>query len=130
MRNTNRQTTTRTLADLYRALDRQNAVTITYRKEDGTETVRTIEPYSVRTTTNGSIIVRAMDRETGEARSFRADRIEAYTLHRSAFQIDRPAGDETTANPAPAHSVAALIAYELERDTIAAAYRTRVALAA
>lgn len=131
MRHTANQTQHRTLTDLYRALDHQNAITITYRKEDGTETVRTVEPYDIRTTASGAIVIRAMDRETREARSFRLDRIDAYTLHRSAFTVERPAEDtDTTVHPAPTHSVTALIAYELERDAITAAYRTRIALAA
>jgi predicted DNA-binding transcriptional regulator YafY len=128
---TTNQTTRRTLTDLYRALDRQRAVTITYRKDDGTETVRTIEPYDIRTTTSGAIVIRAMDRETREARSFRLDRIQAYTCHRSAYVVQRPTEDtDTTIHPAPAHSVTALIAYEIERDAITAAYRTRIDLAA
>ncbi|MGY0065131.1 WYL domain-containing protein (plasmid) [Streptomyces sp. LZ34] len=131
MRITSNQTQHRTLTDLYRALDRKTVVTITYRKEDGSETVRTVEPFDIRTTANGAIVIRAMDRETREARSFRVDRIEAYTCHRSGFVVEHPTEDaNTTVHPAPAHSVTALIAYELERDAITAAYRASVAIAA
>lgn len=126
MKHTHRQTTRHTLTDLYRALDRQHAVTITYLRQDGTETIRTVEPFDVRTTKAGRILIRAMDRATGEARSFYVDAIRAYTLHRSAFVIDRPA-DTTPTRPAPAHSAGALIAYELNRDTITAALRARAA---
>lgn len=126
-----KQSLHRTLTDLYKVLEKRRALTVTYTDDKGETTIRTVEPYSIRTTANGSIIIRAMDRRSGEARSFRVSRIEAYTLHRSAFQIQRPADDENARRPAPAHSAAALIAYELERDSIAAAYRSnKVGLAA
>lgn len=115
MKLVSRQTTTRTLADLYRALDRQQAVTITYRKDDGSESLRTLEPYDIRTTKAGGIIIRAMDRESGEARSFRLDRIEAYTLHRSAFQIERPTDTTEQEHPELA-TTADVIAFEIARD--------------
>jgi predicted DNA-binding transcriptional regulator YafY len=139
MKHTNRQTTTATLTDLYRALDRRQPVTITYLKEETREvfavnskgiatrrtirtgrlieTVRTIEIYDLTTTKAGEIIIRAMDRESGEARSFRADRIHAYTIHRTAYTVERPA-DDTTVAPAPViiRSTAQLIALELGRD--------------
>ncbi|MEU9792911.1 WYL domain-containing protein [Streptomyces sparsogenes] len=91
MRIANRQTTTRTLTDLSRALDRKHPVTITYTKADGTETIRTIEIYDIRTTSKGDVILKAMDRQTGESRTFRVDRIQAYTIHRTAYVIERPA---------------------------------------
>lgn len=128
MKHTNQQTSRATLTDLYRSLDRQHATTITYTKPDGTKSVRTIEIYDIRTTKAGRIIVRAMDRETREARSFYLDQIRSYTLHRSAFVIARPAVQVPT-RPAPAHSIAALVAFELNRDTITAALRAH-ALAA
>ncbi|MFD8866042.1 WYL domain-containing protein [Streptomyces sp. NPDC059590] len=90
MRLTNRQTTTRTLTDLNRAWDRHHPVTITYTKADGTETIRTIEIYDIRTTSKGDVIVKAMDRQSGESRTFRVDRIHAYTIHRTAYVIERP----------------------------------------
>jgi predicted DNA-binding transcriptional regulator YafY len=129
MKNTAGQTTTKTLADLYRALDRHHAVTITYRDSKGAITVRTIEPFQVSTTSNGRIRVRAMCRLRRDARAFFIDEIESYTLHRIGFALERPASS-TTSPPAPVHSENALIAYELERDTIATACRSRVGLAA
>lgn len=95
MKITARQTTTRTLTDLNRAWDRRHPVTITYTKADGTETIRTIEIYDIRTTKAGDLTIKAMDRQSGESRTFRVDRIRAYTIHRTAYVIERPV-------PAPA----------------------------
>ncbi|WP_413102246.1 WYL domain-containing protein [Streptomyces sp. Inha503] len=89
MRITNRQTTTRTLTDLHRAWDRHHPATITYTKADGTETIRTIEIYDIRTTSKGDVIIKAMDRTSGESRTFRVDRIQAYTIHRTAYTVER-----------------------------------------
>lgn len=90
MRITSRQTTRKTLADLYRSIDRATVVTITYRDADGTETIRSIEPYEIRTTKAGRIQARAMCRLRGDARSFYVDQVVAYTCHRMAFVLDRP----------------------------------------
>ncbi|MFD1274876.1 hypothetical protein ACFQ51_34890 [Streptomyces kaempferi] len=38
-----------------------------------------------------------MDRETGEMRSFRTDRIQTYTIHRTAYTVTRPATDDKPA---------------------------------
>ncbi|MDN3244148.1 WYL domain-containing protein [Streptomyces sp. ZSW22] len=103
MRHTNRETSTQTLTRLIKALDAKHPVTITYLKEEKdqagrktgrlVETVRTIELYDVVVSAAGDILLKAMDRETGEARTFRLDRIEAYTVHRSAYVVARPAAD-------------------------------------
>ncbi|MGW1071537.1 WYL domain-containing protein [Streptomyces sp. NPDC002537] len=82
MKLTARQTATVTLTDLARAMDRQQPVTVTYTKADGTETVRTIEIYDIRTTKAGDLIVKAMDRQSGDSRTFRLDRLISYTVHR------------------------------------------------
>lgn len=74
-------------------------VTITYTKADGTETVRTIEPVALRLTKAGDTVIKAMDRDSGEARTFRLDRVSRYTLHRT-----RP----TVRTEAPAPSKAEL----------------------
>lgn len=116
MRHTNRQDSEKTLADMYRALDRQHPVTITYVKADGTETIRTIEIREVRTTKAGDIILRAADRQSGELRTFRADRIVSYTTHRTAYVVALPETDRPTTTPAAPTSVAALVAYEIARD--------------
>lgn len=111
MKHTSRQTSTATLTDLYRALDTQRPVTITYLKEEKdengktvkvtdengnktvklVETVRTIEAYDIHTTKAGNVVIKAMDRDSQESRTFRLDRIRAYTLHRGTYQVERPA---------------------------------------
>ncbi|WP_327335151.1 WYL domain-containing protein [Streptomyces anulatus] len=116
MKNTSQQTTTKTLADLYRALDRAEAVTITYLDQDGTESIRTIEPYDVRTTKSGRIEVRAMCRLRGEARGFLVHKIVSYTLHRMAFVLERPEATTPAGAVIVACSPAQLIARELGRD--------------
>lgn len=125
MKLTKNQTTEQTLAALLRAADRRNPVTITYLKEEKDEasrktgrlieTVRTIEIASYRTTKAGAIILRAADRQTGEMRTWRLDRIQAYTLHRTAYLVPVPA-DATPAPVAVPTTPAALIAYEIARD--------------
>lgn len=115
MKLTAHQTSSHTIADLCRAQDRRQPVTITYTKADRSETIRTIEIYDLRTTKAGDVIVKAMDRQSGESRTFRVDRIVAYTRHTDAtYQVPR---DEQTAAavPAPA-TVTELIARELDRD--------------
>jgi predicted DNA-binding transcriptional regulator YafY len=113
---TKNQTEQATLTAMYRALDRKHPVTITYVKADGTVTVRTIEIHDIRTTKAGQVILRAADRATGEMRTFRLDRIQAYTIHRTAYTVVLPETDRP-ATPAPALSTpAALVAFELGRD--------------
>jgi predicted DNA-binding transcriptional regulator YafY len=102
MRHTSNETSTTTLVRLIKALDAKHPVTITYVKADGTTTVRTIEIFDITVTAAGDIVLRAMDRETGEARSFRLDRLVSYTIHRTAYVITRPASDE----PRPARGLA------------------------
>jgi predicted DNA-binding transcriptional regulator YafY len=94
MRHTSRETSTQTLTRLITALDKQHPVTITYVKADGTETIRTIEIHDVLVTAAGDIVLRAADRDTQEMRSFRLDRIQTYTVHRTAYTVTRPAADE------------------------------------
>lgn len=107
MRHTNRETSTQTLTRLIKALDNQHPATITYLKEEKDdagrktgrliETVRTIELYDITVSAAGDILLKAMDRATGEARTFRLDRLVAYTIHRSAYTVDRPAADDKPA---------------------------------
>lgn len=107
MRHTNRETSTQTLTRLIKALDAKQPVTITYVRADGTTTVRTIELYDVIVSAAGDILLKAMDRETGESRTFRLDRLSSYTVHRSTYTVERPAADQPTA---PAHELATTIA--------------------
>jgi len=154
MRLTANQTTTKTLADLYRALDRQHAVTITYLKPGETEpTVRTIEITDLRTSAvkitksgevrGGDIYIHAMCRlraaelaqrqaagedTSGEtaAREFALSGILSYTVHRIGYVLTPPAN--TTYDPAPKAPVddeQAIVRFELERDPDDADYRPR-----
>lgn len=99
MRLTKNETSTQTLVRLIKALDKQQPVTITYVKADGSTTIRTIEIFDVVISNAGDILLKAMDRETGEARSFRidSDRLIAYTVHRTAYVIKRPTVDDKPA---------------------------------
>lgn len=104
MRHTKNETSTTTLVRLIKALDAKHPVTITYVKADGSTTVRTIELYDITVSAAGDIVLRAMDRETGEARSFRLDRLVSYTIHRTAYVIAHPVTDE----PRPARGLASV----------------------
>jgi predicted DNA-binding transcriptional regulator YafY len=115
VKHTKNQTSGATLTDLTRAADRHHPVTITYVKADGEVTVRTIETASIRTTKAGDIVLRAADRESGELRTWRLDRIVSYSIHRTAYTVALPETDCPTA-PAVPTTVAALIAYEIGRD--------------
>lgn len=115
MKLTKNQTEQATLADMYRALDRRFPVTVTYSKADGSTTIRTIEIADIKTTKAGAVILRAADRQTGEMRTFRLDRIESYTTHRTVYLVPVPA-DTTPAPTVAPRTVAALVAYEIARD--------------
>ena len=116
MRHTNQQSSTKTLADLYRSIDRAQAVTLTYRDADGTETIRTVEPWDLRTTKAGRIQLRAGCRLRGDARSFFVDAIVSYTLHRIGFVLERPEATTPAGRGIVVRSVNQLIARELGRD--------------
>ena len=137
MKLTAKQTQTKTIADLYRAIDRQQADTLTFTDRNGVTTIRTVEPFAFSTTKAGGIRVHAMCRlaysenPADAERSFDVDGISEYTLHRVAFVLTRP--EPTTYQrpaPAPADDADALYIYELERDPDDADYRPRVRLAA
>jgi predicted DNA-binding transcriptional regulator YafY len=100
MRQTKNETSTQTLTRLITALDKTQPVTITYTKADGTTTVRTVELFDIVVSAAGDILLKGMDRETGEARTFRLDRLVSYTVHRTAYTVERPAVDEPKTRPA------------------------------
>lgn len=109
MRHTNRETSTQTLTRLIKAHDRQHPVTITALKEEKDEkgkktghlvpTVRTIEIYDFYVSNAGHILIVAMDRETGERREFRLDRLISYTVHRTSYRVARPAAADPKKRP-------------------------------
>lgn len=137
MRITAHQTQTKTLADLYRALDRQHAVTITYLKPGETEpTVRTIEIMELRTTSvritktgeirGGGIVIIAMCRLRQERREFHLAGVLSYTLHRIGYTLTPPSNTTyERPEPQPADDADALYFYELARDKDDADYRPR-----
>lgn len=136
MRITANQTRTRTIADLYRAMDRKHAVTITYLKPGETEpTIRTIEVHDLRTeapkvdgltVTEGDIMLIVMCRLRGEERELHLNRIISYTLHRIANVMVRPEPTVYVRKaPSPLHSEAAIVGYELARDPEDADYIPR-----
>ncbi|MFD6783560.1 WYL domain-containing protein [Streptomyces diastaticus] len=114
MKHTARQSSTRTLADMIRAMDTQRATTITYLDSNGDETVRTIEIHDISTTAAGRLIIRAMCRKRGEMRTFHPERIVSYTVHRSTFVLEVPAEEPSPARAA--QTEAEVIAFELDRD--------------
>jgi len=116
MRLTANQTTRKTLADFYRAIDHRHAVTITYRDADGTETIRTVEPWDIRTTKAGRIQLRAGCRLRGDARSFYIDQVDSYTTHRIAFVLEQPEATTPAGRGIVVRSEQQLIARELGRD--------------
>jgi len=139
MKLTAKQTTTKTLTDLLRALDHRTAVTITYVDSKGETTIRTIEIAEVHAKTGDYEIV-AMCRLRHEQmktdptirtaqRAFDLSKVVSYTVHRIAYVLTRP--EPTTYErpaPAPADDADALYIYELERDPDDANYRPRVKL--
>ena len=61
-------------------------VQLDYTKEDGERTAPTIEPYSVRRTSAGDLLLFVVKADTGEPRSYRLDRIRSATVTRQAFR--------------------------------------------
>lgn len=107
MRHTKNETSTTTLTRLIKAADRQHPVTLTVLKEEKdeagkktgrlVETTRTIEIYDFYASAAGDIVIKAMDRSTGEGRSFRLDRIQSYSIHRTRYLVARPVADDKPA---------------------------------
>lgn len=88
---------------LHKAIRREHPVTVGYTKQyDGEDTVRTIEPTSLRITKSGAVTLGGRDRKSGEYRSFRVDHIADVTTHRSKFIID----DAYVARARAAHETA------------------------
>jgi predicted DNA-binding transcriptional regulator YafY len=74
---------------LANAIGAERPVLITYVAADGEQTTRTIEPYELAGTRGGNILVLAMDRRSGDARSFRLDRITHLSVLSGTFVLDR-----------------------------------------
>jgi len=111
---TARETQEQTLTRLLRAMDAQNPVTVTYIKADGTETIRTIEIYGIEVSNAGDILLKVMDRQSQDSRTFRVDRIVAYTVHRSSYTVARP----VDAKPATPKAFCSSCSYLCEADEL------------
>lgn len=72
---------------LSRAIKHQVPVTITYKKKDGTFTVRVIEPYEMTLSKSGVAIVKGLDRKTEQPRSFRIAEIRGLTVHSKGRRV-------------------------------------------
>lgn len=79
-----------TVNRLHKAVRMERPVTITYRTSDGGETVRTVEPRTLRVSKSGSVFMTSLDRETGEYRSWTVAKVLAYTVHRTARLVEPP----------------------------------------
>lgn len=60
-------------------------VELDYRDERGRRSSRTIEPYSLRRTSAGDLLLMAAKAESGEARSYRVDRIQGAIATKRTF---------------------------------------------
>jgi len=130
MKHTARQSTTRTLIDLYRAIDHRRAVTITYLDSKGALTVRTIEIHELHAKTGDYEIV-AMCRLQNAERDFSLSGVQAYTVHRMAYVLDRPEPTKyERPAAAPSDDADALYYYELSRDPDDADYKPRALITA
>lgn len=98
MRVTAKQPVEKTEGDLRRAILRGSPVTVDYVADDGTKSVRTVEPHDIRVTNDGETVMVAMCRLRRSRRTFRVDRITHYTVHHGKFEmeLDRPNPDEVT----------------------------------
>ena len=61
-------------------------VQLEYTKAGGEHTAPTIEPYSIRRTSTGDLLLFGVRADTGESRSYRLDRIRAATVTRRPFR--------------------------------------------
>jgi predicted DNA-binding transcriptional regulator YafY len=82
--------TEQALSAVKRAMRLHRPMTLSYTRANGSDTVRTIEPYALTRNAAGDLYVRAMDRESGQSRTWRLDRMVAYTEHRTAFLVPVP----------------------------------------
>lgn len=142
MRLTKNETETQTLTRLIKAMDAKSPVTITYHREETREVfavntagvttrrtirtgrlveiVRTVELYDITVSQAGDILLKAMDRHSGEARSFRLDRIRSYTTHRTAYVVPREETiEDTDRAPRPSLATVTILPLDLATDPVA-----------
>lgn len=74
-----------------RAMREQRTLTIVYTRANGSGTVRTVEPFTLTRNQDGDRYMRVMDRQSGESRTFRLDRVTAYGLGPAgSFRLEMP----------------------------------------
>ncbi len=91
-------------------------VSLDYRNEQGRRDVRIIEPYSLRRTSEGNLLLMAVKADTGKVRSYRADRIIGASATGQSF-VPRYAIELADAGP--------LSAPPLDRDRTVSRVPTR-----
>ncbi len=79
-------------------------VQLDYTKESGERTAPTIEPYAVRRTRAGDLLLFGVKADTGESRSYRLDRIGSASVTQRAFR-PRYAVELTASGPLTAPSI-------------------------
>lgn len=60
-------------------------VELDYRDANGSRRTRTIEPYSIRRSRAGNLLLFAVKQDTGETRAYRVDRIQGATVTQQSF---------------------------------------------
>ncbi|MFL1430311.1 MULTISPECIES: WYL domain-containing protein [unclassified Nocardiopsis] len=93
----------KTLGHILRSMDRASAVTLRYVASDGKVSRRQVEVHAIEVTAAGDLVIRAHDRRSGTARSFRLDRVTHIRCHRVAHLADyrcpvTPVADQVTAD--------------------------------
>jgi hypothetical protein len=94
----------RSLESIRFAAANRLCIQLDYTREDGERTSPTIEPYSVRRTLAGDLLLFGVKADTGGIRSYRVDRINSATVTRQAFR-PRYAVELTASGPLNALSI-------------------------
>lgn len=76
-----------TYRDVVRAMREQRFLAVDYTRVNGSQTTRIVEPFAITRNAQGDRYVRVMDRKSGEARTLRLDRINAYAVGPLAFDF-------------------------------------------
>ena len=90
--------------------------------------VRTIEPYSLRSTRAGNLILHSIRADSGEHRSYRVDRIESTRATNGVFSPKYAIEFASTGpmNAPPAYSTAVSARYAVHRRHQAPSYQYRI----
>jgi len=99
-------------------------VDLEYRDESGRRSTRTIEPYSLRRSSAGDLLLFAVKSDTGESRSYRVDRIVDAKATRETF-TPRFAVELTDGGPLVAPAVVARSSADAPRPARPSVARSR-----